>query len=191
MSNRFDDRRPTALEEQAYTEAREHFAEQLKQFPASREAVERLERDMAKIGLAANMATSRPTPTGNIVQANDDAQWHKGVVLLDNTYLCHRPITGGAEYAVVEYFPAHGRHEILNKGGNVVEVLKAFVEDQRQALQIWTNDVTAQVKEFLAEKYPGQDMSRVAESFMHRFARAVSQQRTQSQEQNHSRGIRV
>jgi|SRR6266550_5287407 len=41
---------------------------------------------------------------------------------------------------------------------------------------IWTEDMTAQVKEFLAEKYPGRDMSRMADSFVHKFAtQAVSQ----------------
>ena len=28
---------------------------------------------------------------------------------MDNIYLCHRPITGGAEFAVVEHFPARGQ----------------------------------------------------------------------------------
>jgi hypothetical protein len=110
---------------------------------------------------------------------------------MDNICLCHRPITGGAEYAVVEHFPARGTNEILNRGWNTTEVLKAFTQGLRQALQVWTEDVSAQVREFLAEKYPGQDMNRVADSFMHRFTRAVSQQQTQSHEQNHSRGIRI
>ncbi len=191
MSNRFDDRRPTALEDQVYAEASQHFAEHLKQFPASREAVDRLERDIAKIGLAANMAASKPTLKENFIQADDGAQWHKDVELMENIYLCHRPITGGAEYAVVEHFPARGTNEIWNRGWNAVEVLKAFAQEQRQALQIWTEDMTAQVKEFLVEKYPGQDMSRVADSFMHRFTHAVSQQHTQAHEQNHSRSIRI
>ena len=125
MSNRFDDRRPTALEDQVYAEASQHFAEHLKQFPASREAVDRLERDIAKIGLAANMAASKPTLKENFIQADDGAQWHKDVELMDNICLCHRPITGGAEYAVVEHFPARGTNEIWNRGWNAVEVLKA------------------------------------------------------------------
>ena len=190
MSNRFDDRRPTVLEEQAHAEAKQHFAEHLKQFPVSREAVERLERDMARIALAANMAASK-TPQGNPIPTDDGKQWHKSVDLMDNIYLCHRPITGGAEYAVVEYFPARGTNEIWNKGWNAVEVLKMFAQEQRQALQIWTEDMTAQVKEFLAEKYPGQDMSRVADSFMYRFTHAVSQRHTQAHDQNHSQGIRI
>ena len=192
MSNRFDDRRSTELEDKAHAEAVQHFAEHLKQFPASREAVDRLERDIAKIGLAANMAASKPTLKENFIQADDGAQWHKDVELMENIFLCHRPITGGAEYAVVEHFPARGTNEIWNRGWNAVEVLKAFAQEQRQALQIWTEDMTAQVKEFLAEKFPGQDLSRVADGFMHRLAtHTTSHQQAQSHGENRSRGMRI
>jgi len=191
MSNPFEHRRPTALEDKAHAEAVRHFAEQLKQFPASREAVERLEKNSAKIALAANLAASKPTLNQNVIQANDGAQWHKDVDLMDNIHLCHRSIIGGAEYAVVEHCPARGANEILNRGWNADEVLKSFTQAQRQALQVWREDMTAQVREFLAEKYPGQDMSRVTYGFMHRFTHAVSQQQIQSHEQNRSRGIRI
>jgi len=190
MSSRFDRRRLTTLEEQAYTEATEHFAEHLKQFPASRLAVERLERDMAKIALAANMAASK-TSTTNPIATDDGKKWFRGVDLMDNIYLCHRPITGGAEYAVVEHFPARDRNEIWNRGWNAVEVLKTFVREQRQALRVWTEDLATQVTEFLAETYPGQDMSRAASSFMHQLTHAVSERTTQALDQNHSRSIRV
>ena len=93
MSNPFEHRRPTELEDKAHAEAVRHFAEHLKQFPASREAVERLERDIAKIALAANMAAARPTPQQNIILADDGAQWHKNVELMENIHLCHRPIS--------------------------------------------------------------------------------------------------
>jgi hypothetical protein len=192
MSNRFDDRRSTELEDKAHAEAVQHFAEHLKQFPASREAVDRLERDIAKIGLAANMAASKPTLKENFIQADDGAQWHKDVELMENIFLCHRPITGGAEYAVVEHFPARGTNEIWNRGWNAVEVLKAFAQEQRQALQIWTEDMTAQVKEFLGEKYPGHDLSRVTDGLMHRLAtHTTSHRQTQSHGENHNRGVRI
>ena len=192
MSNRFDDRRPTTLEDQAYAEAVQHFAEHLKQFPASREAVDRLERDIAKIGLAVNMAASKPTLKENFIQADDGAQWHKDVELMENIFLCHRPITGGAEHAVVEHFPARGTNEIWQRGWNAVKVLKTFAQEQRQALQVWTEDMTAQVKEFLAEKFPGQDLSRVADGFMHRLTtHTTSHQQAQSHGENRSRGMRI
>jgi hypothetical protein len=194
MNNPFEHRRPTELEDKAHAEAVRHFAEHLKQFPASREAVERLERDVAKIALAANTAASKPTPKENIIQADDGKQWHKSVDLMENILLCHRPISYGAEYAVVEHFPARGTNEILNRGWNTTEVVKQFAQQQRQALQLWTEDMTAQVKEFLSEKYPGQDLSRVADAFVHKCTtQAVSQKHslTHGHGQNQSRGMRV
>ncbi len=194
MSNPFEHRRPTELEDKAHAEAVRHFADHLKQFPASREAVERLERDTAKIALAANMTASKPTPKENVIQADDGAQWHKGVDLMENIHLCHRPISYGAEYAVVEHSPASGSNEILNRGWNATEVVKEFAQRQRQALQLWTEDMTAQVKEFLAEKFPGQDLSRVADAFIHKCTTQVVSQKhtlTHGHEQNHSRGVRV
>ena len=155
MNNPFEHRRPTALEDQSYAEAARHFAEHLKQFPTNREAVERLERDADKIALAANRAASKPTPKENIIQADDGKQWHKNADLMEDIYFCHRTISYGAEYAVVEHFPAHGTNEILNRGWNTSEVLKAFTQGLRQTLQVWTEDMTAQVKEFLSEKFPG------------------------------------
>jgi len=190
MNSRLDSRRLTTLEEQAYTEVKEHFAEHLKQFPASRMTVERLERDIAKIALAADMAASQ-TPQGNPIPTNDGTRWHRSVDLTDNTCLCHRPVTGGVEYAALEYFPDRGRHEIWNRGGNVVEVLKVFTQEQRQALQVWMEDLAVQVGEFLEEKYPRQNMSRAASSFMHHLTHAISQQSAQTLDPNHSRSIRI
>ena len=194
MSNPFDHRRPTELEDKAHAEAVRHFADHLKQFPTSREAVERLERDVAKIALAANMAASKSTPKENIILADDGAQWHKGVDLMENIHLCHRPISYGAEYAVVEHSPARGANEILNRGWNAGEVLKSFIQEQRQALQVWTEDVNAQVREFLSEKFPGQDLSRVADAFIQKCTtQAVSQKHspTHGHEQNHSHGMKI
>jgi hypothetical protein len=194
MNNPFEHRRPTELEDKAHAEAVRHFADHLKQFPASREAVERLERDAAKIALAANRAASKPTPKENIILADDGKQWHKSVDLMENIHLCHRPISYGAVYAVVEHFPARGANEILNRGWNAAEVVKQFAQQQRQALQLWTEDMTAQVQEFLAEKFPGQDLSRVADAFIRKCTtQAVSQKHTltHGHEQNQSHGMKI
>jgi len=63
-----------------------------------------------------------------------------------------------------------------------------------QTLQVWTEAMTAQVKEFLSEKFPGQDLSRVVDAFIHKCTpQAVSQKHslTHGHEQNHSRGMRI
>jgi hypothetical protein len=187
MSSRLDDHRPTELEDKAHAEALRHFAEQLKSFPISRETVERLERNLSIMALAANMAATKPGD--KTIQTDDGVQWHKSIELMDNISLCYRLISDGAEYAVVEHFP--NTNEVWNRGRNAVEVLRMFAQDQRQALEIWTEDVKVQVKELLAEKYPGQDMSRVADGFMHRFMHAVSYKETTLHEQNQSFGIKI
>ena len=137
------------------------------------------------------MAAAKPPIKENVIQADDGAQWHKSVDLMENIHFCHRPISYGAEYAVMEHFPACGTNEIWNRGWNAAEVLKSFSQEQRQALQLWTEDMTAQVKEFLAEKFPGQDLSRVANGFMHRFTHAALHQQTKLHGENHSRGVRI
>jgi hypothetical protein len=79
--------------------------------------------------------------------------------------------------------------EALNSGYNVREVLQAFTSDQRQVLRLWKEDVKAQVREHLGEKYPRQDMGIVVESFEIKMARAISETRMHAQSQ--SRGIRI
>jgi hypothetical protein len=172
MRNSLNDGRLTALEEQACTEAGCVFAAYLKQFPVSREAVERIERNMTKLALAANHAASKPAK--NVIQADDGASWRKAVDLMDNIFLCHRQTTGGTEYAVVEHFPAHRTNEIWNQGWNAIQVLRVFAQEQRRALEFGMQDATAQAKEFLAEKYFGQEMSHLTDSFMRRFSHAAA-----------------
>jgi hypothetical protein len=79
--------------------------------------------------------------------------------------------------------------EVLNSGHNASEVLQTFARDQRQVLNLWKSDVTAQIREHLEEKYPQQDMSIVVESFDIKLARDISRQETLAQ--NHSHGVRV
>jgi hypothetical protein len=165
MSNQLDDQCPSAQEEQACREACLHFADQLKQFPLTSEAVARLERNLSIIALAANIAASQSTD--KFIEVDDGNKWHKSVDLFENICLCHRLINGTMEYAVVEHFQIHQTYEIWNRGWNAIEVLRSFIEEQHHALRVWRGDIKVQVKEFLAEKYPGQDMSRVTDSLIH------------------------
>jgi hypothetical protein len=182
MSNRFDDRLPTAQEVQACSEAECLFAEYLKLFPVSHEAVEQLERNLSKLALAANVAASKPEES--IIHVDAGVAWHRDVDLMDNIFLCHRPIAGGTVYAVVEHFPSNGTNEIWNCGGDAAQVLKVFAQEQRQALEFGTKDMVARTMEFLAEKYSGQDLSYLTDSFTHQFRDMTSPPHDQSYEQN-------
>jgi hypothetical protein len=85
--------------------------------------------------------------------------------------------------------PSGERKEVLNSGHNVRDVLREFLNDQKQVLNLWKDDVKEQVKEHLDKNYPRQDMSIVVESFEIKMSRAVSE--IKSLAQNQSRGIRI
>lgn len=95
------------------------------------------------------------------------------------------------EFAVVECLPLKSgeMRSVLNSGHNVREVLREFMRDQRQILNLWKDDVKAQVREHLDEKYPHQDMGIVVESFEIKMARSISETRAVAQSQSH--GVRV
>jgi hypothetical protein len=189
----FKFRRPTEIEDKAFTDATRHFAEHVKQFPTSHRAVKHLETHIATTAVAAYMSAQQ-SPHGNPILADSGSAWHKSVDVSENISVCHRNATGTLEFAVVEHFPANGRNEVLVGGRNAVEVLKAFTHDQHQALQIWKEDWAAQVKEFLAGKYPGQEMDRVVDAFIIQHTQASFSQRqalTQSHQHKHGRGIGI
>jgi hypothetical protein len=190
MGNRFDHRRLTTLEEQAYTEASEHFAQHLRQFSATCLAIERLERDLAKIAVAANIAASK-TSLGDSTLTDLGPPWRKSVDLMDNFYLCHRADPGGTEHAIAERLPALGRSEIRSHGRNAVELLQQFVQEQRRVLEAWGQEMNAPLQEFLAQKYPGQDLSRVTSSFMLHFTRPVLPMPNQAREGKGGNSIRI
>jgi len=189
----FANRRPTPLEDRAYAEARQHFIEHLNQFPASQDAVKNLERNLASTALAVSAAAAKPSPQGSPIETGDGVQWHRGIDLFDKLGVNYRPTQYAAEFAVMEQFP-NGQHEIWNQGYNAVDVLGAFACEQRQALQTWSDDLKAQVTEFLAEKYPGEDMSRVADAFVLKCTTesvARKQAITHSHGHKHGGGIHI
>jgi len=167
MNKFIEDYLETALERQAHAQAHRHFAEYLEQFPVSRAAVERLDQNIAQMALKAPPTT--PWQAGSTGPNQVAAPWQQQADLMENIWLCHRPLEFMIEYAVVEYFPAHDTNEIWNRGWNAMDVLFVFAREQRQALEIWSEDMNVQLHGFLAENYSGQDMGRVAEQFMRRF----------------------
>ena len=181
--------RPTPLQEQANAEAMQHFAEHLKQFKANCDAIHNIESNLPATANDAFRAALQSS--GHIIQTDDGTQWQHDVDLSNITSICHRRAAAGLEFAVVECLPLKSgeMREVLNSGHNAREVLQTFMHDQRQVLNLWKEDVKAQVKEHLAEKYPRQDMGIVVESFEIKMARAISE--TRAHTQSHSRGVRI
>jgi hypothetical protein len=168
MSSRsLSNRQLTEIEGQAHSEAIRRFAEQVKAFSTTCEVVQRLEQDIAKIALAALTVANKPLQ-GSAVVTEDGLLWHKSLDICEGIYFCHRSTPHGMEYAVIEHLPA-GSNVVWMKGRNAVEVLKAVAHERRRAMEAWTKETAAEVEEFLAEQYPGRDLSRVTETFMRRF----------------------
>jgi urease gamma subunit len=181
--------KPTALQEQAYTEAKQHFAEHLKQFKANCDAIQNIESNLP--ATTNDVFRAALQSSGHIIQTDDGTQWQHAVDLTKITSVCHRRTAAGLEFAVVECLPLKSGEmkDVLNSGRDVSEVLQTFARAQRQILSLWKNDVTAQIREHLEERHPHQDMSIVVESFEIKLARDISRRETLAQ--NHSRGIRV
>jgi hypothetical protein len=176
FDNHFDDHCLTVPEEQAYVNAKLYLAESLRGLTAYGEAVERLQRNLSIMAEAADIAASTSPSNSHVIRTDEGTRWRKDVDLMKNIHLCHRTFRGEVKFAVVEHFPAQNTSEIWNQGCDAIEVLRVFADEQSQALQVWTEDMETQIKVFLAENFPGQDMSRVEDGFIRRFTHAVSQQ---------------
>jgi len=181
--------RPTALQEQAYTEARQHFAEHLKQFRANCDAIHNIESNLPATANDASRAALQSS--GRVIQTDDGTQWQHAVDLTKISSVCHRHTSSGLEFAVVECLPLKSGEmkDVLNSGHDASKVLQTFARDQRQVLTLWKDDVTAQIREHLEEKYPHQDMNIVVESFDIKLARDISRRETVAQNQSH--GVRI
>jgi urease gamma subunit len=181
--------RPTPLHEQANAEAIQHFAEHIKQFKANCDALHSIEGNPSVTASDASRAALQSS--GRIIQTDDGTQWQHAADLTGITSVCHRRTAAGLEFAIVECLPLKSGEirDVLNSGHDVREVLQEFARDQRQVLNLWKEDVIAQVREHLDEKYPHQDMGIVVESFEIKMARDIARRETLAQ--NHSHGVRV
>src|ERR1039457_6593711 len=95
--------RPTPLQEQAYTEAREHFAEHLKQFRANCDAIQNIESNLPATANDAFRAALQSS--GRVIQTDDGTRWQHAVDLTKITSVCHRRTAAGLEFAVLECLP--------------------------------------------------------------------------------------
>jgi hypothetical protein len=181
----------SALEEQAYLNARLFLADSLKRLAAHGEAVKRLQRNLSIMAQAADIAASNPPSNNHVFLTDEGTQWRRDVDLMKNIHLCHCTFGGRLKFAVAEHFPAPDTYEIWNQGHNAIEVLRAFAGEQRQALQVWTKDVEAQLREFLDGNYPGHDMSRVGDELIRRFPHTASRQPIQAQKPVHTHHARA
>lgn len=186
-------RPPTRLEDEAHRAMIREFSEQMEQFAVARTAVGDFEKNATYFAKEAGEAARNQSAIS--VVADDGNQWNMGRELMDKVYLCHRSTASGVEFAIVERLDAKSQvsHNVLAQGSKPAEILRDFANGQRDVLRVWTDDFSAQVKEQLALKYPGQDLSRVAKAINHRFteSRAYRQSIKFGEAQKQSGEVRI
>lgn len=105
--------------------------------------------------------------------AGDRSPWEVCTSLMrlnqNEVVLCRRVCEHGLEYAVIDQSPVssihakvNGRSEVLRTGDNPRQVLRDFLRGERETLQLMVNDITANVRLVIAERFPKQDLRRVA-----------------------------
>jgi urease gamma subunit len=128
------------------------FAEPMTQFKGVCAVLRDIESNLSTIAKAALKAALHSP--GRVIQTDDGTHWQHDLDLTKITSICHRRTAAGVEFAVLECLPLKSGEmkDVLNSGHNVRDVLQAFMRDQRQVLNLWKEDVKAQVREHLAEK---------------------------------------
>ncbi|MGA3008585.1 MAG: hypothetical protein ABSE59_11910 [Opitutaceae bacterium] len=157
-----------------------------------------VEKSFAQYG---NTAISSRNGAVEILEANG-SEWEIIKPLLNvpgsEMLWCRRP--NADEFAVVHRLDvnsplarAQGPCSVQMSGVDVPSLLRNFLHEQRETLSLYALDIVAEAHERIAEKYPGQDMDRVARAIEARCAKKISGEQTTAPSQTQSRreGIRM
>jgi hypothetical protein len=160
----------TKSEYQAYHAAIPLVAEQVRLFNERTNTLSEIEKHAAQIAeVVASPSTQRLQFL--TVKGTPKTIWQIRQTLFKSfrseMLLCSRDFIE-EKFAVIEKFDphspyarVHGETDVLMTGNNVFVLLQGFVESERRVLQLFRKDIEAAVEENLAEKFPGQNCSRV------------------------------
>jgi hypothetical protein len=104
--------------------------------------------------------------------ASDRSPWEVCASLMrlnhNEVVLCKRVCKHGLEYAIIDHSPvasayakARGPADVLRTGESPRLVVRDFLRSERETLQLMVNDITANVRLVIAERFPKQDLRRV------------------------------
>jgi hypothetical protein len=122
----------------------------------------------------------------------------------NEVFLCKRACEHGLEYAVIDhtlvasaYAKARGPLDVLRTGDNPRQVLRDYLRSESETLQLMVNDITANVRLVVAERFPKQDLRRVVNEIT-RMCKKVARvgfsetlEEHASPTQNQARGVRI
>jgi len=163
-------------------------------------AVAEVEKSFAQL---VNAATASRETAPEVVEAAG-AKWDviKPLLKVSGSEMlwCKRHVEGAADFGIVERLDAdsplaraQGACSLQMTGLDAPTLMRNFLHEQREALGLYASDIVAEAHERIAEKYPGQDMDRVAKAVEARCAKKISSEQTLAPTQKRSRreGMRV
>ena len=189
----------TDSEQKAYTEVVTSMAWLLKEFNDAAVTLAEIEKTIPTLAKEASEITPENRPTIR----NADSEWqirrtlHKSA--RNEVLLCSRRTEQGTQFGIVEQFThnsiyanARGDTDVQMTSNQASLLLQDYVAQERQVLQLFKQDIIVSVGETLAEKFPGQDYSRVAKAISARCEKSVSPEdrQTEMAEKQH-RNVRI
>lgn len=166
----------------AYNAVFNSVEDDFKEFSSVTDSVSELENSLPR------MLDSFSLPADSVpqlVEGHDGAQWQVVASLLrvrgSQMLACKRSVEQKVEFAIVEHFDpnsplakAQGAYDVQITSNDPRTLLGDFIERQRSTLELYAGDIAALAQEKAAEKYPGQDLSRVVKAISQRCTKKIS-----------------
>jgi hypothetical protein len=166
----------------------------------------KIETTAGRAGFIESQTTSEHTELPD--SRNSQSPWEICSSLMglghNEVLLCKRMAEHGIEYAVIDHSPTasayaktNGPLDLLHTGNDPYRVLRDYLRSERQALELMVNDIAANVRVLVAERFPSQDLGRVVNSITRmckKVARVGFSERTweyPGQNQSKSHGVRI
>lgn len=186
----------------AYNSAFTAVEDDFNEFSGVTKSLSDLEKSVPQLIEPGSSSLTRGTQT---VEGPDGSQWTVVAPLLrmatgGELMWCSRDLGTSREFAVVERYAAEsalakaqGEVDVQMTGRDAQALFQKFMSDQREALQMYAEDIVATAREKVEEKYPGQDMSRVLTAVAQRCAKQMPGEQPDAnvQAQNQGQGVRV
>jgi len=163
----------TQAEQTVYSEAFKAIENDYQILCSVSEKLREIEQTSRNLGTLDSQRTNDSSTPSDL--ADGRSPWEICVPLMqlkhNEVLLCKRVAEHGVEYAVIDQLPAASKYAMANGALDILETsddprraLRAYLQTERQALELMANDVTASLRVFMAQRFPRQDVSRIVSS---------------------------
>ena len=192
----------TPLEHQAYTIAMAGIGVEVRQYNEAAGALTELRQEMQRLGKDAERLLGTAVGTIEISGSEGGGSWQIQRSLFksgqNQLLLCSRHTGTEQEFGIVEKFDpasayarAHGDCELLITGNNMQLVLQDHIENETRMLDAFKNGVEAKVDEILSERFPGDNLNRVAKAVSAQYSKGASANTINNQPPKQVQGVKV